>query len=81
MVEGSVYGVMAASAAGMRCIAVPYVLDAPIDPAFATADLLLRDGMVELAPDRVHQWILDEPRRRLRYAPRPWWRGRGRVGS
>lgn len=44
VIEDAVPGVLAAKAAGMRCIAIPSVTE-PLDPRFEQADLLVRDGM------------------------------------
>lgn len=57
VIEDSSYGVQAAIAAGMRCIAIPYVLDAPLDEHFSAADLLVNEGMTGLRPDKVFAWI------------------------
>ena len=57
VIEDSSYGVQAAIAAGMRCIAIPYVLDAPLDDQFAAADLLVSTGMTDLRPEEAFAWI------------------------
>lgn len=57
VIEDSSYGVQAAIAAGMRCVAIPYVLDAPLDEPFFAADLLISSGMTGLQPDEVFMWI------------------------
>src|SRR5260370_6013346 len=57
VIEDSSYGVQAAIAADMRCIAVPYVLDAPLDDQFSAADLLVSTGMTGLRPDEAFAWI------------------------
>ncbi len=40
-------GTAAAHAAGMRCIAVPYVASTAADPAFTATELLFRGGQSE----------------------------------
>jgi HAD superfamily hydrolase (TIGR01509 family) len=57
VIEDSSYGVRAALAAGMRCIAVPYLPDPPFDESFQTAHLLIGSGMADLRPDEVFAWI------------------------
>ena len=44
VVEDARFGVEAARRAFMRCIAVPYLHDKPLDDAFLMADLLFEDG-------------------------------------
>ncbi|MBM7057505.1 HAD family hydrolase [Streptomyces durocortorensis] len=44
VLEDAPAGAAAAHAAGMRCIAVPYVPETASDPAFKAADLLFADG-------------------------------------
>ncbi|MCZ1004637.1 HAD family phosphatase [Streptomyces mirabilis] len=44
-------------AAGMRCIAVPYVAAQADDPAFATAGLLLRGGQREFTARTAYDWL------------------------
>lgn len=57
VVEDAVPGVLAAKAAGMRCLAVPTVTD-PLDPQFTQADLLVPAGMAALDADAAVAWIL-----------------------
>jgi beta-phosphoglucomutase-like phosphatase (HAD superfamily) len=57
VVEDAVPGVLAAKAAGMRCLAVPTVTD-PLDPRFTQADLLVPTGMPGLDADAAVAWIL-----------------------
>jgi beta-phosphoglucomutase family hydrolase len=57
VVEDSSYGVQAAIAAGMRCIAVPYLVDAPLDEAFSAAHLLVEEGMTRFDADEALAWI------------------------
>lgn len=58
VVEDAAPGVVAAHAAGMRCIAVPYVAAQADDPAFATAGLLLRGGQAEFTARTAYDWLL-----------------------
>jgi HAD superfamily hydrolase (TIGR01509 family) len=57
VVEDSALGVEAAGRAGMRCIAVPGVPEAPLPPAFASADLLYAGGMASFDPDAAWAWV------------------------
>ncbi|MFF1378889.1 HAD family hydrolase [Streptomyces sp. NPDC058308] len=45
--EDAAPGAMAAHAAGMRCVAIPYVAAHADDPSFAQAELLFRGGQAE----------------------------------
>lgn len=47
VLEDAAPGALAAHAAGMRCIAIPYVAAHAGQPAFASAELLLRGGQAE----------------------------------
>lgn len=47
VLEDAAPGAAAAHAAGMRCIAIPYVAAHAGQPAFASAELLLRGGQAE----------------------------------
>ncbi|NEC53099.1 HAD family phosphatase, partial [Actinospica acidiphila] len=47
----------AAHAAGMRCIAVPYVAAQADAPDFATAGLLLRGGQSEFTARAAWEWL------------------------
>ncbi|MFB8775136.1 HAD family hydrolase [Streptomyces broussonetiae] len=58
VVEDAVPGAAAAHAAGMRCIAVPYVAAQADAPEFATAGLLLRGGQAEFTARGAHDWLL-----------------------
>lgn len=49
VVVDAVHGVEGAHAAGMRCIAIPSVID-PLDAIFTQADLLLPGGMPDATP-------------------------------
>ncbi|MEU3661786.1 HAD family phosphatase [Streptomyces sp. NPDC032940] len=62
VVEDAAPGAAAAHAAGMRCIAVPYVAAQADAPEFATAGLLLRGGQAEFTARAAHDWLLCETR-------------------
>ncbi len=57
VVEDAVPGAAAAHAAGMRCIAVPYVAAQADAPEFAAAGLLLRGGQEEFTARAAHEWL------------------------
>ncbi|MFE0100383.1 HAD family hydrolase [Streptomyces sp. NPDC059009] len=57
VLEDAAPGSAAAHAAGMRCIAIPYVAAQAEDPAFATADLLLRGGQGEFTAEGALDWL------------------------
>lgn len=57
VVEDSAPGVEAANRAGMRCIAVPYLVETPLAPVFARADLLVPAGMTGFDPDLAWAWL------------------------
>lgn len=57
VLEDAVPGVAAAHAAGMRCIAIPYVAAQADAPEFATAALLLRGGQREFTARVAHKWL------------------------
>ncbi|MFD7439437.1 HAD family hydrolase [Streptomyces sp. NPDC059861] len=57
VVEDAAPGVAAAHAAGMRCIALPYVADQADGPDFATAGLLLRGGQAEFTARAAYDWL------------------------
>jgi HAD superfamily hydrolase (TIGR01509 family) len=57
VVEDSRPGAEAALRAFMRCIAVPYLTEPPLPPAFGLADLLFPGGMEDFNPDRAMNWI------------------------
>ena len=57
VVEDSRYGVEAARRAFMRCIAVPYLHEKPLDDAFLMADLLFEDGMDRFDALRALDWV------------------------
>ena len=56
VIEDSAHGVEAAHAAGMRCIAIPSIPE-PLDPAFATADLLVAGGMTDANSEELIAWV------------------------
>ncbi|GGV34658.1 HAD family hydrolase [Streptomyces spectabilis] len=57
VLEDAVPGALAAKAAGMRCVAIPYVPAQADDPAFAAADLLVRGGQAEFSARAVVDWL------------------------
>ncbi|MBZ3901791.1 MULTISPECIES: HAD family hydrolase [Streptomyces] len=58
VLEDAAPGVAAAHAAGMRCVAVPYLAGQADDPAFATAGLLVRGGQGEFTAREAYDWVL-----------------------
>lgn len=57
VLEDAAPGAAAAHAAGMRCIAVPYVAAQADMPEFATATLLLRGGQTEFTAQSAYAWL------------------------
>ncbi|MGX1675471.1 HAD family hydrolase [Streptomyces sp. NPDC055400] len=57
VMEDAIPGAAAAYAAGMRCIAIPYVAAQADDPAFATAGLLFRGGQREFTAEAAYGWL------------------------
>ncbi|MFD3730100.1 HAD family hydrolase [Streptomyces sp. NPDC058632] len=57
VLEDATPGAAAAHAAGMRCIAIPYVPAQADAPEFATAALLLRGGQREFTARAAHEWL------------------------
>ncbi len=57
VVEDAAPGAAAAHAAGMRCIAVPYVAAQADAPEFGTAALLVRGGQAEFTARSAHAWL------------------------
>ncbi|WJV44395.1 HAD family hydrolase [Streptomyces flavofungini] len=57
VLEDAAPGALAAKAAGMRCVAIPYVAAQADDPAFAAADLLLRGGQGEFTARAALDWL------------------------
>ncbi|MFI6559047.1 HAD family hydrolase [Streptomyces sp. NPDC050534] len=62
VLEDAVPGAAAAHAAGMRCIAIPYVAGQAGAPEFATAGLLLRGGQVEFTARGAYDWLVRSAR-------------------
>ncbi|MET9833090.1 HAD family phosphatase [Streptomyces sp. NPDC006385] len=58
VVEDAAPGAAAAHAAGMRCIAVPYLPAQADAPEFATAGLLLRGGQGEFTARGAYDWLV-----------------------
>lgn len=57
VLEDAAPGAAAAHAAGMRCIAIPYVAAQADAPEFATAGLLLRGGQREFTARAAYDWL------------------------
>jgi HAD superfamily hydrolase (TIGR01509 family) len=57
VIEDARFGVEAARRAFMRCIAVPYLHDKPLDDAFLMADFLFEEGMDGFDATRALQWL------------------------
>ncbi|MFE7776854.1 HAD family hydrolase [Streptomyces sp. NPDC057445] len=57
VVEDAPPGAAAAHAAGMRCIAVPYVAGTAADEAFGTAGLLFAGGRSEFSSQAACDWL------------------------
>jgi HAD superfamily hydrolase (TIGR01509 family) len=57
VVEDAAVGVEAAHRAFMRCIAVPYLHDQPLEDAFLIADLLFESGMDGFDAMRAVEWL------------------------
>ncbi|OLZ72020.1 hydrolase [Streptomyces sp. IMTB 2501] len=57
VLEDAAPGAAAAHAAGMRCIAIPYVAAQADAPEFATASLLLRGGQTEFTARSAYAWL------------------------
>ncbi|MEW2623708.1 HAD family phosphatase [Streptomyces sp. NPDC048106] len=57
VLEDAAPGAAAAHAAGMRCIAVPYVAGQADEPGFGTASLLLRGGQREFTARSAYAWL------------------------
>ena len=58
VLEDAAPGVAAAHAAGMRCIAIPYVAAQANAPEFARAGLLLRGGQGEFTARGAYDWLV-----------------------
>ncbi|SFY47762.1 2-deoxyglucose-6-phosphate phosphatase [Streptomyces sp. F-1] len=63
VLEDAAPGAAAAHAAGMRCIAIPYVAAQADAPGFATAALLLRGGQSEFRARSAYAWLQKAARR------------------
>ncbi|WP_267243336.1 HAD family hydrolase [Streptomyces sp. PR69] len=61
VLEDAPAGAAAAYAAGMRCIAVPYLPGTAGDPAFATADLLFAGGQEAFTAEAAYGYVLGRP--------------------
>ncbi|MEU1851301.1 HAD family phosphatase [Streptomyces sp. NPDC019990] len=59
VLEDAAPGAAAAHAAGMRCIAIPYVAAQADSPEFTTAGLLLRGGQEEFTARSAYDWLVD----------------------
>ncbi|GAA0267185.1 HAD family phosphatase [Streptomyces polychromogenes] len=57
VVEDAAPGALAARAAGMACLAVPYVTDGAADPAFAGVGLLFPGGQAEFSAAAAEEWL------------------------
>ncbi|MFC0498798.1 HAD family hydrolase [Streptomyces mutabilis] len=57
VLEDAAPGAAAAQAAGMRCIAIPYVRTQADAPEFAGADLLVRGGQAEFTARAAYEWL------------------------
>ncbi|MFJ6938744.1 HAD family hydrolase [Streptomyces sp. NPDC101132] len=57
VMEDAAPGARAAHAAGMACVAVPYVAGTAGDPAFATAGLLFPGGQAEFTAEAAYAWL------------------------
>ncbi|WP_328684945.1 HAD family hydrolase [Streptomyces sp. NBC_00343] len=60
VLEDAAPGAAAAHAAGMRCIAIPYVAAQADAPEFATAGLLLRGGQAEFSAQGAYDWLTED---------------------
>ncbi|MFD5341963.1 HAD family hydrolase [Streptomyces hawaiiensis] len=59
VLEDAAPGVAAAHAAGMRCLAIPYVPAQADAPEFGTAGLLLRGGQEEFTARSAYDWLVN----------------------
>ncbi|WP_446039765.1 HAD family hydrolase [Streptomyces sp. SID1121] len=57
VLEDAIPGVAAAHAAGMRCVAVPYVAALATDPGYGTAGLLFPGGQSAFTAEAAHAWV------------------------
>jgi beta-phosphoglucomutase family hydrolase len=58
VLEDAAPGAAAAHAAGMRCIAIPYVPATADDPAFRAAGLLFAGGQGEFTAQAAYDWLV-----------------------
>lgn len=58
VLEDAAPGAAAARAAGMRCVAIPYVTGTADDPAFQAADLLFAGGQRAFTAEAAYAWLL-----------------------
>ncbi|WP_105969362.1 HAD family hydrolase [Streptomyces geranii] len=58
VMEDAAPGTVAAHAAGMRCVAIPYLAAQADDPGFATAELLVRGGQGEFTARVAFEWLV-----------------------
>ncbi|MFK0049385.1 HAD family hydrolase [Streptomyces sp. NPDC090741] len=61
VVEDAAPGAQAAHAAGMACVAIPYVAATANDPAFAGAGLLFRGGQPDFSAEAAYEWLCEHP--------------------
>lgn len=66
VLEDAAPGALAARAAGMECVAIPYVAATADDPAFAGAGLLFPSGQREFSADTAYAWLADRRAARIR---------------
>lgn len=57
VIEDAAPGALAARAAGMECVAIPYVPETAHDAAFAGAGLLFPGGQREFTADAAYDWL------------------------
>jgi HAD superfamily hydrolase (TIGR01509 family) len=69
VLEDAAPGAAAAHAAGMRCVAVPYVAAQADAPEFATADLLVRGGQPEFTARATFDWLVRTAPAARRHGP------------
>ncbi|CAM5237301.1 hypothetical protein SMICM304S_06851 [Streptomyces microflavus] len=62
VLEDAPPGAAAAHAAGMQCIAVPYVPATASDPAFEAAELLFAEGQSAFTAEAAYGWLLGRGR-------------------
>lgn len=66
VLEDAAPGALAARAAGMECVAIPYVAATADDPAFAGAGLLFPSGQREFSAETAYAWLADRRAARIR---------------